>query len=81
MITTVVATVPERAATLSDGPWAQAYVANWHAIAGHRDYWASFELPRMFGHLWSLAIEEQFYLVWPVVVASSPGAAATCIAP
>ncbi|MGZ4760933.1 MAG: acyltransferase family protein [Ilumatobacteraceae bacterium] len=69
VITTVVASVPERAATLSDGPWAQAYVANWHAIAGHRDYWASFELPRMFGHLWSLAIEEQFYLVWPVLVA------------
>jgi peptidoglycan/LPS O-acetylase OafA/YrhL len=69
VITTIVATVPERAATLSDGPWAQAYVANWHAIAGHRDYWASFELPRMFGHLWSLAIEEQFYLVWPVVIA------------
>lgn len=70
VITTVVATVPERAATLDDGPWAQAYVANWHAIAGHSDYWASFELPRMFGHLWSLAIEEQFYLVWPVLVAS-----------
>ena len=68
VITTLVASVPERAATLNDGPWAQAYVANWHTIAGHRDYWASFELPRMFGHLWSLAIEEQFYLVWPVVV-------------
>ncbi|MEP7045062.1 MAG: acyltransferase, partial [Ilumatobacteraceae bacterium] len=68
VITTIVATVPERAATLNDGPWAQAYIANWHAIAGHRDYWASFELPRMFGHLWSLAIEEQFYLFWPVVV-------------
>ena len=68
VITTLVASVPERAATLNDGPWAQAYVANWHAIAGHRDYWASFELPRMFGHLWSLAIEEQFYLVWPIVV-------------
>jgi peptidoglycan/LPS O-acetylase OafA/YrhL len=69
VITTIVASVPERAATLSDGPWAQAYVANWHAIAGHRDYWASFELPRMFGHLWSLAIEEQFYFVWPVLLA------------
>jgi peptidoglycan/LPS O-acetylase OafA/YrhL len=68
VITTLVASVPERAATLNDGPWAQAYVANWHAIAGHRDYWASFELPRMFGHLWSLAIEEQFYFVWPLVV-------------
>jgi peptidoglycan/LPS O-acetylase OafA/YrhL len=68
VITTIVASVPERAATLDDGPWAQAYVANWHAIAGHRDYWASFELPRMFGHLWSLAIEEQFYLVWPIIV-------------
>ena len=68
VITTLIASVPERAATLNDGPWAQAYVANWHAIAGHRDYWASFELPRMFGHLWSLAIEEQFYLVWPIVV-------------
>ncbi|MEP7112620.1 MAG: acyltransferase, partial [Ilumatobacteraceae bacterium] len=69
VVTTIVATLPERAATLDDGPWAQAYLANWHAIAGHRDYWASFELPRMFGHLWSLAIEEQFYLVWPLVVA------------
>jgi peptidoglycan/LPS O-acetylase OafA/YrhL len=69
VIATIVASTPERAATLSDGPWAQAYLANWHAIAGHRDYWASFELPRMFGHLWSLAIEEQFYVVWPVVVA------------
>lgn len=69
IITTIIASVPERAATLNDGPWAQAYVANWYAVANDSDYWGSFELPRMFGHLWSLAIEEQFYLVWPVVLA------------
>src|SRR3954466_15486816 len=69
VIVTLLASIPERAATLEDGPWAQFYLANWHAIAGHRDYWASFELPRMFGHLWSMAIEEQFYFVWPVVIA------------
>jgi peptidoglycan/LPS O-acetylase OafA/YrhL len=67
-ITTIVASVPERAATINDGPWVQAYLANWHAIAGETGYWASFELPRMFGHLWSLAIEEQFYVVWPAIV-------------
>jgi peptidoglycan/LPS O-acetylase OafA/YrhL len=69
ILTTIFATVPERAATVADGPWAQVYLANWHSIAEHRDYWASFELPRMFGHLWSLAIEEQFYVVWPMIVA------------
>lgn len=68
VITTIVASVPERAATINDGPWVQAYLANWHAIAGETGYWASFELPRMFGHLWSLAIEEQFYVVWPAIV-------------
>ena len=69
VITTIVASVPERAATLDDGPWVQAYLANWHAIAGNSGYWASFDLPRMFGHLWSLAIEEQFYVVWPLLIA------------
>ncbi|HEY5664694.1 MAG TPA: acyltransferase [Ilumatobacter sp.] len=50
-----------------DAPWAQFYVANWH-LAGGDGYWNSFAAPSAFEHLWSLAIEEQFYLVWPVVV-------------
>jgi peptidoglycan/LPS O-acetylase OafA/YrhL len=52
----------------NDGPWAVLYLANWHFIADSTGYWASFAQPAMFDHLWSLAIEEQFYVVWPVVV-------------
>ena len=52
-----------------DGPWAQAYLANWNQIASSDGYWDSFASPPLLGHLWSLAIEEQFYVVWPVVVA------------
>ncbi len=51
-----------------DGPWAVFYVANWHFIAQSGGYWESFTQPSMFDHLWSLAIEEQFYLLWPLAV-------------
>ena len=51
-----------------DAPWAQFYVANWHQIASGNGYWDSFAAPSAFEHLWSLAIEEQFYVVWPVLV-------------
>jgi peptidoglycan/LPS O-acetylase OafA/YrhL/lysophospholipase L1-like esterase len=60
--------VAEQAAAVDDGPWAQFYLANWHQLSGSSGYWASFELPRVFSHMWSLAIEEQFYMVWPVAV-------------
>lgn len=52
----------------NDGPWAVLYMANWHFIAESGGYWASFTQPSMFDHLWSLAIEEQFYVLWPVVL-------------
>ena len=42
------------------------YVANWRAIATSADYWAIFRAPSPLQHAWSLAIEEQFYVVWPL---------------
>ena len=44
------------------------YVANWHFIAIHTDYFSSLANPSPLQHTWTLAIEEQFYLVWPLVL-------------
>jgi peptidoglycan/LPS O-acetylase OafA/YrhL len=52
-----------------DSFYALLYVANWATILRGGDYFQRFSGPGPLDHLWSLAIEEQFYLVWPLVVA------------
>ena len=47
---------------------ALAYVANWQAIFQHKSYWQLFAAPSPLEHTWSLSIEEQFYVVWPLLV-------------
>lgn len=54
--------------TLADGPWVQLNLLNWHLIEESAGYWDRFGPARMFGHLWSIAVEEQFYLLWPSVL-------------
>lgn len=47
---------------------ALGYVANWVFIADGDSYFSWVVEPSTLRHVWSLAIEEQFYLVWPVTV-------------
>jgi peptidoglycan/LPS O-acetylase OafA/YrhL len=46
-----------------------AYVTNWDLILSHQSYFQEFARPSLFRHLWSLAVEEQFYLLWPLAFA------------
>jgi peptidoglycan/LPS O-acetylase OafA/YrhL len=44
------------------------YVNNWWQISQHVSYFAQFGPPSPLNHLWSLAVEEEFYVVWPWVL-------------
>ena len=43
------------------------YVNNWWYVAADQSYFEFIGRPPLLKHLWSLAVEEQFYLVWPAI--------------
>ena len=47
---------------------AAVYVSNWYQVLANQSYFAETGRPSPFRHLWSLAVEEQFYLLWPLLL-------------
>ena len=53
---------------LSDLPYVLSGSMNWALVYRHQDYFASIGRPPLLQHTWSLAVETQFYLVWPLIL-------------
>jgi len=53
---------------LSDAIWSALFLSNWHFAAIGTDYWQADGPISPLRHFWSLAVEEQFYIVWPILM-------------
>ena len=53
---------------VSDSPFALSGIMNWWLVFRHTDYFDSIARPPLLQHTWSLGVEAQFYLVWPLIL-------------
>jgi peptidoglycan/LPS O-acetylase OafA/YrhL len=51
-----------------DLPWAITFVLNWSYLFFEQSYFVNISRPPLLQHLWSLSIEEQFYVIWPIML-------------
>ncbi|MBA2507928.1 MAG: acyltransferase [Nocardioidaceae bacterium] len=64
----LVTSVVRRLPLVADAQSSLLYVANWHFLGRSTDYFATDVAESPFLHFWSLAIEEQFYLLFPLLL-------------
>ena len=53
---------------LRDAPFSLTGVMNWWLVFNQQDYFAASGRPSLLQHTWSLAVEAQFYLIWPLIL-------------
>ncbi len=53
---------------LRDTPFSLTGVMNWWLVFNQQDYFAASGRPSLLQHTWSLAVEAQFYLIWPLIL-------------
>jgi peptidoglycan/LPS O-acetylase OafA/YrhL len=53
---------------LTDVPFAITGTINWWLVANEQDYFEAIGRPPLLQHTWSLAVESQFYLIWPIIL-------------
>ena len=53
---------------IQDIPFVLTGTNNWHLVALQQDYFQAIGRPPLLQHTWSLAVEFQFYLIWPIIL-------------
>ena len=53
---------------ITDVPFVLTGMNNWQLVAVNQDYFQAIGRPPLLQHTWSLAVEFQFYLIWPIIL-------------